>query len=98
MYHLDILDCARLHYDKKHFVDEFSLHIIDVGNLMHHLDVKLFAEKFSHWLIRNNILSNDCVTDKNLYQEAYQPWRLPYNHNGGMRSLLRLYYKEVTLD
>ena len=92
-----IWDASRLSYDKTYFVNKFSLHIIDTDNVMHYLDIKLFAEKFSYWLMNNNVISNNCVIDTNIYHDAYQPWRLPYNHNGDIRSLLKLYNNKLDL-
>ena len=92
-----IWDGSRLHCSQKYFVHKFSLHIVDIGNMMHYLDIKLFAETFSFWLNNNNILSINCIIDNNIYHDGYQPWRLPYNHNGDKKSLLRLYENKMSL-
>ena len=92
-----IWDASRLSNNKKYFVDKFSLHIIDVGNILHYLDIKLFAEKFSYWLTKNNAIFDDCVIDNNIYHAGYQAWRLPYNHNGDERALLKLYNQTMNL-
>ena len=92
-----IWDASRLSNNKKYFVDKFSLHIIDVGNILHYLDIKLFAEKFSYWLTKNNAIFDDCVIDNNIYHAGYQAWRLPYNHNGDKRALLKLYNQTMNL-
>ena len=93
-----IWDASRLSNDEKYYVDKFSLHIIDVGNILHYLNIKLFAEKFSYWLSKNNVIFDDCVIDNNIYHAKYQAWRLPYNHNGDKRALLRLHNQTMDLQ
>ena len=92
-----IWDGSRFDNNKKFYYDKFSLHIIDAGNIMYYLDIKNFADAFNKWLIKNYSINPECKIDTNIYHNKYQAWRLPYNHNGNINSVLKLYKNDINL-
>ena len=76
---------------------KFSLHLMDIGNVINVIDNKHFAIAFNYWLHHNNQICMDCVIDQKIYHEHYQLWRLPYNHNGNIESLLQLHDSHMSL-
>ena len=93
-----IWDASRFDENEKIYHEKFSLHIIDCGNVIHYLDIKNFAETFQYWLIKNDKINCNCRIDNNIYHNGYQAWRLPYNHNGNIKSYLTMYKKKMPLN
>ena len=92
-----IWNASRFDDKKNYYYEKFSLHIIDAGNIMYYLDIKNFAYTFNYWLNKNHMINQKCKIDINIYHNEYQAWRLPYNHNGNIASLLKLYKNNIDL-
>lgn len=76
---------------------KFSLHLLDIGNVIHIVDNKHFAEAFNYWLHINHKIPNKCIIDSKIYHEQYQLWRLPYCHNGNIDAILRLFNNNIPI-
>ena len=77
--------------------DKFSIHLINVNEIMFVDDMKVLIGAFADSLTTNKIINKTCTIDDRIYHQNYQLWRLPNNHNGNVRSLLLLYNASITL-
>ena len=78
--------------------NKFSIHLIETNQIMHYKDIKNFVNKLNIWIKENGLLDPQCKFDNNVYHEKYQLWRLPYNHNGNSKSVLKLYNKNLNIE
>ena len=92
-----IWDASRFDKKAQVYYQKFSLHFIDCGNVMHYLDIKHFAETFDYWLHKNNKINQNLNIDNNIYHNKYQAWRLPYNHNGDINSVLTIHGRKISI-
>ena len=77
--------------------DKFSLHLVNINYIMHYKEIKHFVDDFQQYLCQNGILHHQCKIDTSVYGKDYQLWRLPENHNGNPRTILRLYNESLSL-
>ena len=77
--------------------EKFSLHVMDIGNIIHVKDNKHFAMAYNYWLHHNKKIPIDCIIDSQIYHENYQLWRLPCNHNGNINATLQLYNSKISI-
>ncbi len=76
-------------------ISKFSLHLIDIGQLLLCKDIKKYMIKFYYWILHNNLIDKTCKIEIGVYNESFQLWRLPYNHNGDKHSMLQLYGEKL---